>query len=138
MEWAKTDPQDSVVISTLTSLIWMRREDETDFTAGVNSCGTVLSWPHLRAYCKIDSFNTADLSLTATMIIAGSPIRQLRYPYAAVIHASYLFPNVMNMKNFNIYSWGLRAPIEAPTQANSATARKTPAMAAGCAFKYFF
>lgn len=98
MEWAKTDPQDGVV--TNLNVAYMDAEDETDFTAGVNSLWHGFELGYIYAHNKIDSFNTADFIANCddNCWIADPGNYDIH-----TIHASFLFPNVMNMKNFNIY-----------------------------------
>lgn len=49
--------------------------------------------------------------MPCVMMTAGSPIRG-NYDIHT-IHASYLFPNVMDMKNFNIYLGAYASWVEA-------------------------
>lgn len=98
MERAKTDPLDGVV--TNLNVAYMDAEDETDFTAGVNSLWHGVELGYIYAHNKIESFNTANFiaNYDDNCWIADPGKYDIH-----TIHASYLFPNVMNMKNFNIY-----------------------------------
>lgn len=132
MTWngQKTDPQDSVV--TNLNVAYMDAEDETDFTAGVNSLWHGFELGYIYAHNKIDSFNTADFIANCddNCWIADPGNYDIH-----TIHASYLFPNVMNMKNFNIYLGAYASGLK-PTQA-TATARR-PRYGGRLRFKYFF
>ena len=110
------------------NVAYMDAEDETTFTAGVNSPWHGFELGYIYAHNKIDSFNTADFIANCddNCWIADPGSYDIH-----TIHASYLFPNVMNMKNFNIYLGAYASWIE--SSQTTATAGRLPAMAAGCA-----
>lgn len=133
MTWngQKTDPLDGVV--TNLNLAWMDAEDETDFTAGVNSLWRGFELGYIYAHNKIDRFNTANFVANCddSCWIADPGKYDIH-----TIHASYLFPNVMNMKNFNIYLGAYASWIESnPT---SGDGQQDSRYGGRLRFKYFF
>ena len=133
MTWngQKTDPLDGVV--TNLNLAWMDAEDETDFTAGVNSLWRGFELGYIYAHNKIDRFNTANFVANCddSCWIADPGKYDIH-----TIHASYLFPNVMNMKNFNIYLGAYASWIESnPT---SGDGQEDSRYGGRLRFKYFF
>ncbi|HBW4930392.1 TPA: carbohydrate porin [Klebsiella pneumoniae] len=133
MTWngQKTDPQDSVV--TNLNVAYMDAEDETDFTAGVNSLWHGFELGYIYAHNKIDSFNTADFIANCddNCWIADPGNYDIH-----TIHASYLFPNVMNMKNFNIYLGAYASWIEA--NPSNGDGQEDSRYGGRLRFKYFF
>jgi len=110
MTWngQKTDAENGVVINLNTA--FMDATDETDFTTGVNGLWRNAELGYIYAHNKIDEFNSsnfdADCEGDCWVTDPGS------YDIHT-IHASYLIPNVMNMKNFNIYLGAYTSWVEA-------------------------
>lgn len=133
MTWngQKTDPLDGVV--TNLNVAYMDAEDETDFTAGVNSLWHGVELGYIYAHNKIESFNTANFiaNYDDNCWIADPGKYDIH-----TIHASYLFPNVMNMKNFNIYLGAYASWIE--SHPNNGDGQEDSRYGGRLRFKYFF
>ncbi|HHA0004563.1 carbohydrate porin [Klebsiella michiganensis] len=133
MTWngQKTDPLDGVV--TNLNVAYMDAEDETDFTAGVNSLWHGIELGYIYAHNKIESFNTANFIANCddNCWIADPGKYDIH-----TIHASYLFPNVMNMKNFNIYLGAYASWIE--SHPNNGDGQEDSRYGGRLRFKYFF
>ena len=133
MTWngQKTDPLDGVV--TNLNVAYMDAEDETDFTAGVNSLWHGVELGYIYAHNKIESFNTANFIANCddNCWIADPGKYDIH-----TIHASYLFPNVMNMKNFNIYLGAYASWIE--SHPNNGDGQEDSRYGGRLRFKYFF
>ena len=110
MTWngQKTDPDNGVVLNLNTA--YLDASDETDFTAGVNGLWKNVELGYIYAHNEIDKFNAAGLNddCDGDCWITDPGNYDLH-----TLHASYLFPNVMNMKNFNIYLGAYASWIEA-------------------------
>lgn len=122
MEWTKTDPEDGV--TTNLNVAYMDASDEKDFTAAINSLWHRFELGYIYAHNKIDKFNSANYVSTCD---DGCWISNVGDYDIHTIHASYLFPNVMDMKNFNIYlgayaSWIEAKPTDGDKHEDSATA----------------
>lgn len=74
--------------------------DETDFTSGVNALWRNAELGYIYAHNEIDEFNasTFDAECENDCWITDPGEYDIH-----TVHASYLIPNVMKMKNFNIY-----------------------------------
>lgn len=100
MTWngQKTDPEDGVVVNLNTA--YMDAADETDFTAGTNALWHNFELGYIYAHNQIEKFNSSGLNADCEndCWITDPGDYDIH-----TIHASYLFPNVMKMKNFNIY-----------------------------------
>ncbi len=115
------------------NVAYMDAEDETDFTAGVNSLWHGFELGYIYAHNKIDSFNTADFIANCddNCWIADPGNYDIH-----TIHASYLFPNVMNMKNFNIYLGAYASWFE--SNPNNGDGQEDSRYGGRLRFKYFF
>ncbi|WEJ91751.1 MAG: carbohydrate porin [Klebsiella huaxiensis] len=133
MAWngQKTDPEDGV--TTNLNIAYMDASDEKDFTAGINSLWHRFELGYIYAHNKIDKFNSANYVSTCD---DGCWISNVGDYDIHTIHASYLFPNVMDMKNFNIYLGAYASWIEAkPTDGDK---HEDARYGGRLRFKYFF
>jgi len=133
MTWngQKTDPDNGVVVNLNTA--YLDASDETDFTAGVNGLWKNIELGYIYAHNEIDKFNAAGLNndCEGDCWITDPGNYDLH-----TLHASYLFPNVMNMKNFNIYlgayaSWIEAHPYDGQNESDSRYGGRVR-------FKYYF
>ncbi|EPT7108552.1 carbohydrate porin [Klebsiella michiganensis] len=133
MSWngQKTDPEDGV--TTNLNVAYMDASDEKDFTAAINSLWHRFELGYIYAHNKIDKFNSANYVSTCD---DGCWISNVGDYDIHTIHASYLFPNVMDMKNFNIYLGAYASWIEAkPTDGDK---HEDSRYGGRLRFKYFF
>jgi len=133
MTWngQKTDPDNGVVVNLNTA--WMDASDETDFTAGVNGLWHNFELGYIYAHNEIDRFNAAglDADCDGDCWITNPGDYDIH-----TLHTSYLFPNVMKMKNFNIYLGAYASWIDAhPNNGDSDTDAR---YGGRLRFKYFF
>ncbi len=133
MTWngKKTDPEDGVV--TNLSVAYMNAADEKDFTAGVNSLWHNIELGYIYAHNKIGKFNTTS---NAAICYENCWLSVIGDYDIHTLHTSYLFPNVMDMPNFNIYlgayaSWIQTNPEAGGTHHDSRYGGRVR-------FKYFF
>ncbi|HBM2906699.1 TPA: carbohydrate porin [Klebsiella michiganensis] len=133
MSWngQKTDPEYGV--TTNLNVAYMDASDEKDFTAAINSLWHRFELGYIYAHNKIDKFNSANYVSTCD---DGCWISNVGDYDIHTIHASYLFPNVMDMKNFNIYLGAYASWIEAkPTDGDK---HEDSRYGGRLRFKYFF
>lgn len=94
----KDDPNNGMVANFNTA--YMNAEEEQDFSAGVNALWHRVELGYIYAHNKIDHFNIAGVNSECEndcAILAPG-----RYDIHT-IHTSWQLPNIMNMRNFNIY-----------------------------------
>ncbi|MGK7246894.1 carbohydrate porin [Buttiauxella agrestis] len=100
MTWngQKSDPDNGIVANFNTA--YLDAEDETDFTAGVNALWQRFELGYIYAHNDIDKFDVTNAleNCDSDCWITNAGTYDIH-----TIHSSYLFPNVMGMKNFNIY-----------------------------------
>jgi hypothetical protein len=133
MTWngQKTDPDDGIVANLNTA--YMDATDEKDFTAGVNALWRNVELGYIYAHNQIDNFNTAnfDADCDGDCWVTDPGDYDIH-----TIHASYLFPNVMKMKNFNIYLGAYASWVEA--HPNDGDDRNDDRYGGRVRFKYYF
>jgi len=133
MTWngQKSDPEDGVVANLNTA--YLDASDEKDFTAGVNALWHNLELGYIYAHNQIDNFNTANFDADCE---SDCWINDPGDYDIHTIHTSYLFPNVMKMKNFNVYLGGYTSWVEAhPTDGKK---RNDDRYGGRVRFKYYF
>ncbi len=133
MSWngQKTDPDNGVVVNL--NAAWMDASDETDFSAGMNGLWKNFELGYIYAHNEIDRFNAAglDADCDSDCWITDPGDYDIH-----TLHASYLFPNVMKMKNFNIYLGAYASWIEAhPNEGHDSTDSR---YGGRVRFKYYF
>ncbi|MDR3106266.1 MAG: carbohydrate porin [Yokenella regensburgei] len=133
MTWngQQTDPQDGVVVNLSTA--YLDAVDETDFTAGVNALWHNVELGYIYAHNNIDRFDSAtfDADCGGDCWVTDPGSYDIH-----TIHASYLFPNVMNMKNFNIYLGAYASWVESdPKEGNGSEDSR---YGGRVRFKYYF
>ena len=133
MTWngQKTDPDDGIVANLNTAYI--DATDEKDFTAGVNALWRNVELGYIYAHNQIDNFNTAnfDADCDGDCWVTDPGDYDIH-----TIHASYLIPNVMKMKNFNIYLGAYASWVEA--HPNDGDDRNDERYGGRVRFKYYF
>ena len=133
MTWngQKTDPDDGIVANLNTA--YMDATDEKDFTAGVNALWRNVELGYIYAHNQIDNFNTAnfDADCDGDCWVTDPGDYDIH-----TIHASYLIPNVMKMKNFNIYLGAYASWVEA--HPNDGDDRNDERYGGRVRFKYYF
>lgn len=133
MTWngQKTDPEDGVVVNLNTA--YMDATDETDFTAGTNALWHNFELGYIYAHNQVDKFNSANVfdNCDNDCWITDPGDYDIH-----TIHASYLIPNVMKMKNFNIYLGAYASWVEA--HPNNADGNNDDRYGGRVRFKYYF
>lgn len=133
MSWngQKTSPEDG--ITTNLNIAYMDAADEKDFTAGINSLWHRFELGYIFAHNKIDKFSSTNYASTCNDSCWISNVGNYDIH---TIHASYLLPNIMSMKNFNIYLGAYASWIEAkPTEGGK---HEDSRYGGRLRFKYFF
>lgn len=133
MTWngQKNDPDDGMVLNLNTA--YLDASDETDFSAGFNGLWKNLELGYIYAHNEVDKFNTAGLNddCDGDCWITDPGEYDIH-----TLHASYLIPNVMKMKNFNIYLGAYASWVEAhPTDGSNDTDSR---YGGRVRFKYYF
>ncbi|WP_034945737.1 carbohydrate porin [Erwinia oleae] len=91
-----TDPQDGVIASFSTA--YLDAQDEQDFSIGANTLWRRFEVGYIYAHNNIEKFNSSNV------IQDGDGVFDAAGKYSIhTVHTSYLFPDIMNMKNFNLY-----------------------------------
>ena len=133
MTWngQKNDPDNGLVLNASTA--YMDATDETDFTAGVNGLWRNFELGYIYAHNQIDEFNTAnfDADCDNDCWVTDPGDYDIH-----TLHASYLFPNVMKMKNFNIYLGAYASWVEA--HPNEGESNNDDRYGGRVRFKYYF
>ena len=110
MTWdgLKTDPENGVVMNLNTA--YLDATGETDFTSAINALWRNFELGYIYAHNEIDEFNTStfDAECENDCWITDPGEYDIH-----TIHTSYLIPNVMKMKNFNIYLGGYASWVNA-------------------------
>lgn len=127
----KTDPENGVVVNLNTA--YMDATDETDFTAGTNALWHNLELGYIYAHNEVDKFNSANVfdNCDDDCWITDPGDYDIH-----TIHASYLIPNVMKMKNFNIYLGAYASWMEA--HPNDGDGNNDDRYGGRVRFKYYF
>lgn len=112
---------------------YMDATDETDFTAGVNALWHRFELGYIYAHNNIDAFNATN---TEAVCEEDCWITDPGSYDIHTIHASYLFPNVMDMKNFNIYLGAYASWVEADP--NNGDNSEDARYGGRLRFKYYF
>ncbi|MCY1698733.1 carbohydrate porin [Lelliottia sp. SL45] len=133
MTWngQQTDPQDGVVVNLNTA--YMDATDETDFTAGTNALWHNIELGYIYAHNEVDKFNSANVydNCDNDCWITDPGDYDIH-----TLHASYLIPNLMNMKNFNIYLGAYASWVEA--HPNKGADNNDDRYGGRVRFKYYF
>ncbi|CAM3832836.1 carbohydrate porin [Rahnella bruchi] len=100
MTWngQKADPENGIVTNLSTA--YMDATDEKDFTVGANVLWKNLELGYIYAHNKIEDFSIDGLHASD---YKDDWFNEPGSYDIHTIHASYLIPNVMDMKNFNVY-----------------------------------
>ncbi|RJT46115.1 carbohydrate porin [Rahnella woolbedingensis] len=100
MTWngQKADPENGIVTNLSTA--YMDATDEKDFTVGANVLWKNLELGYIYAHNKIEDFSIDGLRASD---YKDDWFNEPGSYDIHTLHASYLIPNVMDMKNFNVY-----------------------------------
>ncbi|MGN8235664.1 carbohydrate porin [Enterobacter soli] len=133
MTWngQKADPENGTVINLNTA--YMDATDEKDFTAGINGLWRKFELGYIYAHNEIDQFNTTSFNAECEndCWITDPGDYDIH-----TLHASYLFDNVMKMKNFNIYLGAYASWVEA--HPNEGDGNNDSRYGGRVRFKYYF
>lgn len=133
MTWngQKSDPDDGIVANLSTA--YMDAADETDFTAGVNALWHRFELGYIYAHNDIDKFDVTNAldNCDSDCWITNAGTYDIH-----TIHSSYLFPNVMGMRNFNIYLGTYVSWVNADNDANDGS--DNTRYGGRVRFKYYF
>jgi len=113
MTWngQKADPDNGIVANLSTA--YMDASDEKDFTAGANALWKNFELGYIFAHNRIEEFNANGLRPTHNDNAGDDWFSEPGSYDIHTIHASYLIPNVMDMKNFNVYLGAYVSMLEA-------------------------
>lgn len=133
MTWngQKADPDDGVVVNFNTA--YMDATDENDFTSGINGLWRNFELGYIYAHNEIEKFNTASFNADCD---SDCWISDPGKYDIHTLHASYLIPDVMKMKNFNIYLGAYASWIEG--HPNSGEGNNDSRYGGRLRFKYYF
>lgn len=100
MSWntLKDDPLDGVVVNLNTA--YMDAEEEKDFSAGINALWHRVELGYIYAHNNINDFNISGVSSECESDCAI--LAPGKYDIHT-FHTSWQLPNIMDMRNFNIY-----------------------------------
>jgi hypothetical protein len=133
MTWngQKADPENGTVINLNTA--YMDATDEKDFTAGINGLWRKFELGYIYAHNEIDKFDTASFNADCEndCWITDPGDYDIH-----TVHASYLFDNVMKMKNFNVYLGAYASWVEA--HPNQGDGNNDSRYGGRVRFKYYF
>lgn len=133
MTWngQKTDPEEGVVVNLNTA--YMDATDETDFSAGTNALWHNFELGYIYAHNEVDKFNSANVfdNCDNDCWITDPGDYDIH-----TIHASYLIPSVMKMKNFNIYLGAYASWVQA--HPNDGDGNNDDRYGGRVRFKYYF
>nr|WP_318384467.1 carbohydrate porin [uncultured Enterobacter sp.] len=130
MTWngQKADPENGIV--TNLNVAYMDATDEKDFTAAINSLWKRFELGYIYAHNEVEAYNGSSF---ATCDDDCWITEEGKYDIHT-IHASYLFPFVMDMENFNIYLGAYYSKLESDSKNSSDDDR----YGARVRFKYYF
>lgn len=90
------DPQDGVVANLNTA--YLDAQDEQDFSIGVNVLWHRFETGYIYAHNNIEKFNSSHFNDDGGAVFEGAGKYSLH-----TVHTSYLIPDIMNIKNVNLY-----------------------------------
>lgn len=133
MSWnnSAADPNNGVVANLSTA--YLDASGEQDFTAGVNVLWRRFELGYIYAHNNIKEFNTAGIAADI-----HNPLSEPGNYDIHTVHASYQIPNIMNMKNFNLYLGAYVSLLEANADNKIANGDNDQRYGMRARFKYFF
>lgn len=133
MSWnnSAADPDNGVVANLSTA--YLDASGEQDFTAGVNVLWRRFELGYIYAHNNIKEFNTAGIAADI-----HNPLSEPGNYDIHTVHASYQIPNIMNMKNFNLYLGAYVSLLEANADNKIANGDNDQRYGMRARFKYFF
>ncbi|SFR17615.1 MULTISPECIES: carbohydrate porin [unclassified Enterobacter] len=131
MTWdgLKTDPDNGVVVNVNTA--YMDADNEQDFTAAANILWKRFEVGYIYAHNKVDDF-------AGVVCDNGCFIRDEGTYDIHTIHASYQIPNVMDMKNFDIFLGAYYSMLDSDQAARNQDGDDDDRYGARLRFKYYF
>ncbi|ANS44830.1 carbohydrate porin [Serratia inhibens] len=133
LSWNNTaaNPDNGVVANLSTA--YLDASGEQDLTAGVNVLWRRFEVGYIYAHNNIKEFNTAGMAADI-----NNPFSEPGKYDIHTIHTSYQIPNIMNMKNFNLYLGAYVSMLEANAENKIANANNDQRYGVRARFKYFF
>lgn len=133
MSWnnSAADPDNGVVANLSTA--YLDASGEQDFTAGVNVLWRRFELGYIYAHNNIKEFNTAGIAADI-----HNPLSEPGNYDIHTVHASYQIPDIMNMKNFNLYLGAYVSLLEANADNKIANGDSDQRYGMRARFKYFF
>lgn len=125
------DPDNGVVANLSTA--YLDAAGEQDLTAGVNVLWRRFELGYIYAHNNIKEFNTAGIAADI-----HNPLSEPGNYDIHTVHASYQIPNIMNMKNFNVYLGAYVSLLEANAENKIANGDNDQRYGVRARFKYFF
>lgn len=125
------DPDNGVVANL--SAAYLDAAGEQDLTAGVNVLWRRFELGYIYAHNNIKEFNTAGIAADI-----HNPLSEPGNYDIHTVHASYQIPNIMNMKNFNLYLGAYVSLLEANADSKIANGDNDQRYGMRARFKYFF
>lgn len=132
MTWngQKTDPENGIVVNLNTA--YLDANNEKDFTAAVNALWRNFELGYVYAHNTIDDY-AGLIKHDDDDWIYNEGTYDIH-----TIHASYLIPNVMNMKNFNVYLGAYYSMINSDNSNADGYTENDDRYGARVRFKYYF
>lgn len=126
----KTDPENGVVVNLNTA--YLDANNEKDFTAGINALWRNFELGYIYAHNTIDDY-AGVIKHDKDDWIYNEGTYDIH-----TIHASYLIPNVMNMKNFNVYLGAYYSMINSDNSNQNGYTENDDRYGGRIRFKYYF
>ncbi|CAI1864154.1 carbohydrate porin [Serratia ficaria] len=133
LSWNNTaaNPDNGVVANLSTA--YLDAAGEQDFTAGINVLWRRFELGYIYAHNNIKEFNTAGIAADI-----NNPLSEPGKYDIHTVHTSYQIPNIMNMKNFNLYLGAYVSMLEANAGNKIANGDNDQRYGVRARFKYFF
>lgn len=126
-----THPDNGVVANLNTA--YLDASGEQNFTTGINVLWKRFELGYIYAHNDIKQFNVS--GITADV---NSPLSEPGKYDIHTIHTSYLIPNIMDMKNFNLYLGAYVSMLESNSENNIVNSGNDQRYGPRARFKYFF
>lgn len=131
--WNNTaaNPDNGVVVNLNTA--YLDASGEQDFTSGINVLWRRFELGYIYAHNNIKQFNTSGINADI-----NNPLSEPGKYDIHTIHTSYQIPNIMDMKNFNLYLGAYVSMLEANAENKIANGDNDQRYGVRARFKYFF
>ncbi|KAA1193819.1 carbohydrate porin [Photorhabdus heterorhabditis] len=127
----ETDPENGIVANLNTA--YLDASGEQNFTAGINVMWRRFELGYIYAHNNIKEFNTDGMT-----VHIDQPFNEPGEYDISTIHTSYQIPNLMNMKNFNLYLGAYVSMLETDANNKIANSHNDQRYGARARFKYLF